>query len=159
MTMNLTEHPDPLTPEQLAATAAARLRSNDLVTAMLADWSARWPAVFTKPVPLAVGFSGQIRAALQGTGATRNEIGITIHRWTMQSAYLRAVMRGQTRRNLDGTEAGIPDDAAREHARKLLEERAIRNAARAKKKPDQDAAMPAPKAIDAPADAPAPVAG
>lgn len=134
MAMNLTDDPNPVATEERGASAAARLRHKHMVTAMLADWSVRWPAVFSKPVPLAVGFARQIRDALLGTGVTRNEIGMTIHRWTMQTAYLRAVMRGETRRNLDGTEAGIPDDAAREHARTLLGERAARNAARTKRK-------------------------
>src|SRR5271165_3127794 len=110
------------------------------VAAIQADWRARWPAVFAKPVPLAVGFARQIRAAV-GTDATRKEIGAAIHRWTMQSAYLRAVARGEMRRNLDGTDAGVPEDAAREWARKLLEERAARHAAQAQrkqeKKPDE----------------------
>jgi len=132
--VNLAEHPAPLAAEQRAASAAVRLRRKDMVGAILADCSVRWPAVFKNPVPLAIGSARQIRAGLQGTGATYKGIGLTIHRWTMQTVYLRAVMRGEMRRNLDGTEAGIPDDAAREHARKLLEERAARNAAKPKRK-------------------------
>src|SRR5271166_5730910 len=81
---------------------------------ILADWREPWPAAFTKPVPLAVGFSGQMKAALRAEGKAmdRKSFGIAIRCWTMQGAYLRAVARGEMRRNLDGTEAGIPDDAA-----------------------------------------------
>jgi hypothetical protein len=31
---------------------------------------------------------------------------LTIHQWTHQGTYLHAVMRGEMRRNLDGSEAG-----------------------------------------------------
>jgi len=98
------------------------------IAAILEDWRRRWPAAFTRPVPLAVGISRQIKTALQAEGKAieRNAIGIVIHRWTMQSAYLRAMAQGAVRRNLDGSEAGIPDDAARQDAQKLLQERAAR---------------------------------
>lgn len=102
------------------------------VAALIAEWRERWPAAFTKPVPLAVGFSGQIKAALRAEGKPmdRKSVGVAIHRWTMQGAYLRALARGEMRRNLDGSEAGLPDDAARQEAQKLLDERAARRAER-----------------------------
>ena len=98
---------------------------------MLADWRHRWPAVFTKPVPLAVGISRHIKEALRAEGKAidRRAIGVALHRWTKQGAYLRAMVRGEIRRNLDGSEAGVPDDAARQYAQKLLDERAARQAA------------------------------
>jgi sRNA-binding protein len=118
-------------PEPIAGRASSKkthvLRQKELL-ALWADWRRRWPAAFTKPVPLAVGFSGQIKAALRAEGLFGGEKGYAIHRWTMQSAYLRAVERGEMRRNLDGSEAGVPDDEARAKARKLLEQRAARHA-------------------------------
>jgi sRNA-binding protein len=95
----------------------------------------RWPAAFTKPVPLAVGITGQIKAALLAEGKLveakdRKGIGVSLHSWTTQSAYLRALARGDARRNLDGSEAGFPDEDARTHAQKLLDERAMRQAER-----------------------------
>src|ERR1700751_3876871 len=86
---------------------------------ILADWRARWPAVFTRPVPLAVGISRDMEAALRAEGKflDRKSMGIMLHNWTMQHAYLQAVARGEIRRNLDGSEAGVPDGAARESAR------------------------------------------
>ena len=104
--------------------------------AILADWRRRWPAVFTQPVPLAVGVAGKIRTALHAEGNTldRKAMGVTVHRWTMQGAYLRAIARGEMRRNLDGSEAGVPDEAARQHAQKLLDERAARQAERERQK-------------------------
>jgi sRNA-binding protein len=99
---------------------------------ILADWRRRWPAAFTTPVPLAIGASGQIKAALiaDGTGYRRKTLGVTFHVWTVQSAYLRAVARGDMRRNLDGSEAGAPDDASRSRAQMLLAERAENNSKR-----------------------------
>jgi sRNA-binding protein len=98
---------------------------------ILADWRQRWPAAFTKPVPLAVGISRHIKEALRAEDKAidRKAIGVALHRWTMQGAYLRAIVRGESRRNLDGSEAGLPDDAARQYAQKLLDERAARQAA------------------------------
>lgn len=105
------------------------------VAALIAEWRERWPAAFTQPIPLAVGFSGQIKAALRAEGKPmdRKTVGVAIHQWTMQGAYLRAVARGEMRRNLDGSEAGLPDDAARQQAQKLLDERAARRAGRGRK--------------------------
>jgi sRNA-binding protein len=99
---------------------------------VLADWRARWPAAFTKPVPLALGISWQIKTALRAEGAVvdRKTIGVTMHRWTTQGAYLRAVLRGDLRRNLDGSAAGVPSEAALQYAQKLLDERAARQAAK-----------------------------
>ena len=36
----------------------------------------------------------------------------------MQGAYLRTVMRGEMRRHLDGSAAGVPDEAARQYAQR-----------------------------------------
>jgi sRNA-binding protein len=102
------------------------------IEAILADWRKRWPAAFTKPVPLAAGFSGRIKAALraEGTDLPQKSIGVTIHQWTHQGAYLYAVMRGEMRRDLDGSEAGVPDEEARQQAKQVLAERAARRAER-----------------------------
>jgi sRNA-binding protein len=107
----------------------------DWIEANLADWRKRWPAAFTKPVPLAVGITGQIKAVLIAEGKLleakdRKGIGISLQSWTSQSAYLRAMVRGDVRRNLDGSEAGVPDEDARAYAQKLLDERAVRQAER-----------------------------
>ena len=103
--------------------------------ALIVEWRARWPAAFTKPVPLAVGFSGHIKAALRAEEKPmdRKEVSRTIRLWTWRSAYLRAVARGEMRRNLDGSEAGLPDDASRQEAQRALDERAARHAARAER--------------------------
>src|SRR5947209_4199569 len=94
---------------------AARSARPPWMEAILTDWRIRWPAAFTKPVPLAAGFSGQMRTVLRAEGKAidRKAFGRTIHAWTMQGPYLYAVMRGEMRRNLDGSEAGVPNDEAR----------------------------------------------
>jgi sRNA-binding protein len=109
---------------------------------LMAEWSARWPAAFTKAVPLAVGFSGQIKAAMRAEGKPldRKTLSMTIHLWTWQSAYLRAVAWGEMRRNLDGREAGLPDDEARQEAQRLLDERAVRQAERARRERERNLA-------------------
>jgi sRNA-binding protein len=94
-------------------------------------WQQRWPAAFATPVPLALGFSGQMKAALRDEGTTFNRkmFGIAIDAWTKQGAYLRAIIRGDVRRNLDGSEAGIPDEISRIEAQRILDERAARQLA------------------------------
>ena len=86
-------------------------------------------------MPLAVGITGQIKAALIAEGKLaeakdRKGLGVSLHSWTTQSAYLRGIARGDVRRNLDGSEAGFPDEDARNQAQKLLDERAVRQAER-----------------------------
>ena len=54
------------------------------------------------------------------------EIGIILRYWTKRSSYLKAVARGEPRRNLDGSEAEVPTKEAQESARRLLEERGQR---------------------------------
>jgi sRNA-binding protein len=102
---------------------------------MHGHWRQRWPAAFTKPVPLAVGFSGQMKAALRDEGITfdRKMFGIAIDAWTKQGAYLRAMMRGEMRRNLDGSDAGLPDETSRMEAKRILDERAARQLAQAQR--------------------------
>src|SRR5271165_6564735 len=80
--------------------AARRSRWQAWTDTILADWRERWPAAFTKPAPLAVGFSGQMKAALRAEGKAidRKSFGIAIRRWTMQGAYLRVAARGEMRR-------------------------------------------------------------
>ena len=99
-----------------------RVKRKERVAATLTDWRDRWPAVFTKPVPLAVGLARQIKQALP-PDFPRKEIGIAVHHWTQGGGYLRAMARGDTRRNLDGSEAGTPSEEAREQARQTLAER------------------------------------
>jgi sRNA-binding protein len=96
-------------------------RRQERIETILAVWQVRWPAVFTKPVPLAIGISRRMREQLPEF--PRREIGIALHSWTNRRGYLRAMARGDMRRNLDGSEAGIPTEEAREQAQKLLEER------------------------------------
>jgi sRNA-binding protein len=102
---------------------------------MYAQWRRRWPAAFTKPVPLAVGFSGQMRTALRDEGTTfdRKMFGIAIDAWTKQGVYLRAVVRGEMRRNLDGSDAGVPDETSRTEAKRILDERVARQLAQAQR--------------------------
>ena len=95
---------------------------------MLADWRERWPAIFTTAAPLAVGIARQLREHLD---LPPREIGIALHHWTKSTKYLHAIAQGVMRRNLDGSEAGVPDEAARQWARNLLRERNDRYRAKA----------------------------
>jgi sRNA-binding protein len=90
---------------------------------ILKDWAQRWPDLFKKPTPLAIGIASQIRAQLKagpGLEIGTRDIHVVLHCWTTRRAYYEAVERGDPRRNLDGTEAGPPDDISRELARAAL---------------------------------------
>lgn len=123
--------------------AAKRSSWSPWMEATLADWRKRWPAAFTKPVPLAVGISRQMKTALSAAGETMDSktLGVTLHTWTMQGAYLHAVMRGEMRCHLDGSEADVPDDEARQQAKKLLDERAARRAERERRQQEREQAV------------------
>lgn len=73
----------------------------------------------------------------EGKAIDRKAFGRTIHAWTMQGPYLYAVMRGEMRRNLDGSEAGVPNDEARQEAKKLLDERGARRAERERREQER----------------------
>jgi sRNA-binding protein len=90
---------------------------------ILKDWAQRWPDLFKKPTPLAIGIASQIRAQLKAGPSLEigtRDIHVVLHCWTTRRAYYEAVERGDPRRNLDGTEAGPPDDISRELARAAL---------------------------------------
>jgi hypothetical protein len=133
-----------LAPEILALRArgssyreiAQALNECDRPSARGGRWAAGTLLRLTRPVPLTVGISRQIREALRAETQTidRKAIGRSLHRWTMQGAYLYAITRGEVRRNLDGSAARVPDDAARQYARKLLDERAARRAEQERQK-------------------------
>jgi sRNA-binding protein len=108
---------------------------------ILADWQARWPAAFRRPVPLAVGFSGHIKAALRAEGMPfdRKRMSLVIQVWTREEQYLRAVARGVMRVHLDGRPAEVPDETARAEAQALLDEGARRRAERQRAEAAPDA--------------------
>src|SRR5437763_16252400 len=117
-----------------AGTNPDRVRLRERIPEILADWRERWPAVFTTPVSLAAGISRQMKDQLGAQCPRRREFGSALHQWTNRTAYLRAVARGDVRHNLDGGEAGVPDEEIRERARQLLAERERRAMERMQRK-------------------------
>ncbi|MGI4942868.1 MAG: ProQ/FINO family protein, partial [Janthinobacterium lividum] len=87
----------------------------------LAEFRRRWPAVFTTPVPLAIGADKLIRAEL--SEMTTMRLKEVLGPWTHSTAYLRAVAAGVERINLDGSPGGVPDEEQREHAVEELRKR------------------------------------
>jgi hypothetical protein len=66
---------DVMTKRRRTQPTAKQLRLMALRDAMLADWRKRWPAAFTKPVPLAVGIDEQMKAVLHAEGQTIDRMG------------------------------------------------------------------------------------
>jgi ProQ/FINO family len=113
------------------AHAAALVRRRQQTREVLALLRARWPALFTTPVPLAVGIEREIRAGLgEVARVPAMRLGRALHYWTHAPGYLEAVAAGQRRRHLDGTDAGEPDEAQRRYAREVIAQRTARHAAR-----------------------------
>ncbi len=103
--------------------AARRRRQTREVLALL---RARWPEAFAAPVPLAIGIVQEIRKGLGETHVPAVQLSRAMQFWTRGPGYLATVAAGQRRRHLDGTDAGEPDEAHRQHARDILAERAVR---------------------------------
>ena len=105
---------------------AALVRRREQRREVMALLCARWPEVFRVPVPLAVGIKREIREGLGEARIPAAHLDRALHHWTHGPVYLAAVAAGQRRRHLDGTDAGEPDEAQREHARETLAQRAAR---------------------------------
>lgn len=91
---------------------------------------AHWPALFTTPVPLAVGVMRAIRAELGEGTVPMAGLSRALHYWTNAPGYLAAIAAGKARRDLDSTEAGVPDEAQRQFAGETMERHAARQATR-----------------------------
>ena len=109
---------------------AAVFRRHQQTRDILALFRARWPALFSTPVPLATGIARAIRAELDYVEVPTAGLGRALHVWTNAPGYLAAIAAGEMRRNLDGTEAGAPDEAQRRFATEIMEQRAAQQAQR-----------------------------
>lgn len=113
--------PEPAAQQKAAAATAAarqeanrarRAQANDLIEVL----RARWPLAFSVPrPPLAIGIDKEIRAAL-GEAIDQAPLRLAIGSWVQRVDYLEAVVRGEPRRNLDGTPGDEPSEAARQNA-------------------------------------------
>jgi len=95
--------------------------------ALLLELRTRWPALFTTPVPLAIGIDGEIRDALRQEAAAAGTVAPAwsvikgaIAWWTRQNGYREALATASHRIGLDGQPAGEITDRDREHARERL---------------------------------------
>lgn len=109
---------------------ASVIRRHQQTRDILAMLRARWPALFTTPVPLTIGVTRAIRAELGDGAVPVAGLSRALHYWTNAPGYLAAIAAGEMRRNLDGTEAEVPDEAQRRFASETLERHAARRAAR-----------------------------
>jgi hypothetical protein len=81
---------------------------------------AAFPRAFKyPPVPLAVGIGREL-CQLMRPEFKPAEIRVFLHAWTSGPRYLKAVVRGEMRRNLDGSPAGMPEVEHRAAARQQL---------------------------------------
>jgi len=117
--------------QQRASIIRRRQQTRDI----LAILCARWPALFTTPVPLAVGVMRAIRAELGEAPVPTAGLSRTLHYWTNAPGYLAVIAAGEARLNLDGTEAGVPDEVQRQFASETLKQRVAGQAARPGSRP------------------------
>ena len=66
----------------------------------------RYPELFTTPRSLAVGIYHQIRAAIGREELRSRDLNLFLAGWTKWPAYRAALVRGDRRVNLDGSDAG-----------------------------------------------------
>ena len=95
---------------------AAVIRHREQTRELLALLRARWPELFGVHTPLATGIARAIQTELGEARLPAQALSRALHWWTQAPSYLVAVAAGRVRRNLDGTEAGVPDEAQREAA-------------------------------------------
>jgi sRNA-binding protein len=79
-----------------------------------------FPRVFKyPPVPLAIAIGPKL-CELMGPEFKPAEVRAFLHAWTSGPRYLKAVLRGEMRRNLDGSPAGVPELKHRTAAKERL---------------------------------------
>jgi sRNA-binding protein len=82
---------------------------------------ATFPEAFKyPPVPLAIGIGPRL-CELLSPEFKPADIRVFLHAWTSGPRYLKAVARGQLRRNLDGSPAGLPEPEHRAAAKEQLD--------------------------------------
>lgn len=113
---------------------AAVVRHREQTREILALLRARWPELFGVHTPLATGIARAIQTELGEARLPAQALSRALHWWTQAPSYLVAVAAGRVRRNLDGTEAGVPDEAQREAAAEALRQHALRRAVLAESK-------------------------
>jgi sRNA-binding protein len=80
-----------------------------------------FPEVFKyPPVPLAIGIGPRL-CELLNPEFKPAEIRVFLHAWTSGPRYLKAVVRGEMRRNPDGSPAGLPEPEHRAAAKEQLD--------------------------------------
>lgn len=110
---------------ETAESGKAKLRPPRAVLNILAE---RYPAAFhadgRRVKPLAVGVLQELRAARQG----ENPLPVSVHElrralryYTQGAAYLRALLRGEARINLQGEAVGEVTEEQKQHAQALWE--------------------------------------
>ena len=114
---------------------AATVRRREQTREILALLRARWPELFSVHAPLATGITRAIQTELGEARLPAVALSRALHWWTNAPSYLVAVAAGRVRRNLDGTEAGVPDEAQREAAAEALRQHALRRAATPRSRP------------------------
>lgn len=108
----------------------ARARRAQQTNAVLTELCARWPHLFTSPVPLAKGINKMIAAEMGSAAPPRQVLGRALSYWTQGRAYLEAVAAGACRVALDGSDVGEPTEDERQHAREVLTQRESRRHSR-----------------------------
>ncbi len=102
---------------------AAVLRRRQELDETLATLRGHWPALFTAPVPLAIGIERRIQQALGEARLPKVRLRRALHCWTRRTGYLAAIAEGRRRQALDGADAGEPEEVHRVYARELIAER------------------------------------
>ena len=127
---------------------AAVLRHREQTREILALLRTRWPDLFSVHTPLATGITRAIQTELGEVRLPAVALSRALYWWTSAPSYLVAVAAGRTRRNLDGTEAGVPDEVQREAAAEALRQHAARRTTAksgSKPRPRSHTALPPPE--------------
>jgi sRNA-binding protein len=115
LTLNALRKP-PLVPSHGPKRAKRRPQRSALSERLFRDY----PNAFKyPPVPLAIGVGLKLRELL-GAEFKPADIRAFLQAWTSGPRYLKAVARGEMRRNLDGSPAALPESQHRADAQERL---------------------------------------
>jgi sRNA-binding protein len=117
LTAAVLRKPAPPPSSAFSKTARRRARVNTLSERLFEAF----PELFKyPPVPLAIGIGHRL-CELLSPEFKPAEIRFFLHAWTSGPRYLKAVSRGEMRRNLDGSPAGLPEPEHRAAAKERLD--------------------------------------
>lgn len=110
------------TPPEIAKFVKRRRAVKEAVVWLCTNFPQAFPVAITKVRPLAIGVGDELRklAEADENGPSRSALHQALGWWCNRPLYLRTIIAGKWRRDLEGNKVALPDDASIEGSRKRL---------------------------------------